>query len=69
MDKRTALQPLSLPSESSHGGREPASCIPCGVCQREIPWSVVLWREGSDYVAYFCGLSCYDWWRDPSDGL
>ena len=50
------LQPPSLQSESSHGLREPASYVPCGVCQHEIPLSAAVWREASDYVAYFCGL-------------
>ena len=69
MDKRTDLQPPSLPSESRHGLPEPASYIPCGVCQHEIPLSAAVWREGSDYVAYFCGLECYDRWRNHSGGL
>jgi Domain of unknown function (DUF3330) len=47
---------------------EPASYVPCGVCQREIPLSAAVWREGSDYVEYFCGLECYDRWRNPSGG-
>jgi Domain of unknown function (DUF3330) len=62
----TQLQPQSLPSESSHGSREAASSVPCGACQREIPLSAAVWREGSDYVAYFCGLECYDRWRNRS---
>jgi hypothetical protein len=62
------LQPPSLPSESSRGLRA-ASYVPCGVCQREIPLSAAVWREGSDYVAYFCGLECYDRWRNRSGGL
>lgn len=45
---------------------EPASHVPCSVCQHEIPWSTAAWREGSDYVAYFCGLDCYDRWRKVS---
>jgi len=55
----TQLQPPNLASES----------IPCSVCQHEIPLSAAVWREGSDYVAYFCGLECYDRWRHQSDGL
>jgi len=37
--------------------------ITCSVCHREIPLSTAMWRESSDYVAYFCGLECYDQWR------
>ena len=55
-------------SESSHGLREPAPAIACGVCHREIPLSTAAWRESSDYVAYFCGLECYDRWRNQEAG-
>jgi hypothetical protein len=33
-------------------------------CRREIPLSTAVWREGSDYVEYACGLDCYDQWRN-----
>src|SRR5262245_6449923 len=69
VDKRTDLQPPNLPSEFSHGLREPVSYVPCSVCQREIPLSAAAWRESSDYVAYFCGFECYDRWRNQSGGL
>ena len=52
----TLIQPPGLSCEST-------SCVPCSVCQHEIPLSTAVWREGSDYVAYFCGLDCYDQWR------
>ena len=68
MDKVTDLHPPNLPSEPSHGLREPASYIPCAVCQREIPLSAAVWRESSDYVAHFCGLECYERWRNQSGG-
>ena len=60
-DCRTAplIQPPGLPDETT-------SCVPCSVCQHEIPWSTAAWREGSDYVAYFWGLDCYDRWRNQS---
>ena len=63
MDNTTDLQLPSLPCDSSNGLCEPASYVSCGVCQHEIPWSVNVWREGSDYVAYFCGLECYARWH------
>lgn len=68
MDKRTDLQPPNPPSESNHGLREPGPYVSCSVCQHEIPLSTAVWREGSDYVAYFCGLECYERWRNPSGG-
>ena len=63
MDKQSALQLQNLLSEASDGLRAPASDITCDVCHREIPLSAAVWRESSDYVAYFCGLECYDRWR------
>ena len=68
-NKSTDPQPPILPGESSRGLHEPAASIPCSVCRHEIPLSVALWRESSDYVAYFCGLECYDRWRNQSGGL
>jgi hypothetical protein len=62
VDKRTDLQPRGLPST------EPASHVSCSVCHHEIPLSAAVWREGSDYVAYFCGLECYERWRNQSGG-
>jgi hypothetical protein len=43
--------------------RETAFHLECSVCHRDIPLSTSLWRESSDYVAHFCGLDCYDKWR------
>jgi len=53
VDKRSDLQLHDQPSD-----------ITCDVCHREIPLSAAVWRESSDYVAYFCGLECYDRWRN-----
>jgi Domain of unknown function (DUF3330) len=47
---------------------EPASHVTCSVCHREIPVPAAVWREGSDYVAHFCGLECYDQWRMQPGG-
>ena len=69
MDERTALQPPSSSSESSHGSGESASYISCSVCQREIPCSAAVSREASDYTEYFCGLDCYDGWRNQCGRL
>lgn len=37
--------------------------VSCEVCMKEIPRSEAKVDEASDYVAYFCGLDCYDKWR------
>ena len=37
--------------------------VPCEVCLKEVPESEAKMAEARDYVAYFCGLECYDKWR------
>lgn len=36
----------------------------CAVCLRQVPRSAAAMDEARDYVAYFCGLDCYDKWVD-----
>ena len=38
--------------------------IACNVCQHDIPVSEALVEEATDYVIYFCGLDCYERWRN-----
>lgn len=38
--------------------------VACEVCLREVPRSEAIVPEAADYVAYFCGLECYEKWRD-----
>ena len=38
--------------------------IPCEVCLKEIPTTEAKTTEGTDYVVHFCGLDCYEQWRD-----
>jgi hypothetical protein len=44
--------------------------VACKTCMREIPISEAIVPEAVEYVAYFCGVDCYDKWRkhpvDPS---
>jgi hypothetical protein len=35
----------------------------CAVCEREVPLSEAVVREATDYMAYFCGLDCFERWR------
>jgi hypothetical protein len=37
--------------------------VACEVCMKEIPRSEATVAEATDYVAYFCGLDCYDKWQ------
>ncbi|QDX80624.1 hypothetical protein B9N43_04810 [Denitratisoma sp. DHT3] len=37
--------------------------VTCEECRKEIPNSAAMVSEVVDYVAYFCGLDCYQEWR------
>ncbi len=41
--------------------------VSCDVCLKEVPKSEAQSPEGSDYVLYFCGLDCYERWRQQKD--
>lgn len=45
------------------GPGESGSIVVCAVCEQEVPLSEAVVSEASDYMAYFCGLECYDRWR------
>lgn len=37
--------------------------VPCEVCLKEVPGSEAVVSEVEDYVAYFCGLDCFEKWK------
>ena len=37
--------------------------VACEVCLKNIPASEAKSEEATYYVAYFCGLDCYDKWK------
>jgi hypothetical protein len=37
--------------------------VSCELCLKEIPRSEAASAEATDYVAYFCGLDCFEKWR------
>lgn len=41
--------------------------IPCEVCLKEIPISEAKMDEANDYVVHFCGLDCYDKWKNENN--
>ena len=41
--------------------------VQCETCLKEIPRSEARSNEASDYVAYFCGLDCYDKWKGEKE--
>lgn len=67
MDRRVDLQPESTVTTVAVG--EPSPPISCAVCHHEIPLSAAVSREASDYVEYYCGLDCYERWRNRSGTL
>ena len=69
MDRRVDLQPESTTGGVADGLNEPAPQISCAVCHHEIPLSAAVSREASDYVEYYCGLDCYERWRNQSSAL
>jgi len=42
--------------------------VACDVCLKEIPRSEAKVEETNDYVAYFCGLPCYEKWQQDTNG-
>lgn len=38
----------------------------CKVCLTEIPITEAIIPEATDYVAHFCGLDCYEKWKNQS---
>ena len=38
--------------------------IPCEICLTEIPNSVIFNAEFDAYVSNYCGLDCYEQWRE-----
>lgn len=37
--------------------------VACDVCLKEVPLSEATIPEALDYVAHFCGLECYEKWK------
>lgn len=52
---------------SSNKPSEPGDTISCDVCFVEIPVSEAKSEEATDYVIHFCGLDCYEKWKNQSE--
>ncbi|KFI22749.1 DUF3330 domain-containing protein [Nitrosococcus oceani] len=39
----------------------------CDVCLKEIPRSEANSAEAEEYVHWFCGLECYEQWRNDKE--
>ena len=40
--------------------------VACEICLKEVPRSEATVREATDYIAYFCGLDCYEKWKSQA---
>jgi hypothetical protein len=38
--------------------------VACEICLREVPRSEAIVPEAADYVVYFCGLECFETWKN-----
>ncbi len=44
-----------------------ANLVACEVCLKEVPIAEAAIAEATDYVAYFCGLDCYEKWQSRGE--
>ena len=38
--------------------------VACEICLKEVPASEATVPEATDYVVHFCGLECYEKWKN-----
>lgn len=38
--------------------------VVCEICLKEVPITEATVPEATDYVAHFCGLECYEKWKN-----
>ncbi|MDO8959461.1 MAG: DUF3330 domain-containing protein [Rhodocyclaceae bacterium] len=38
--------------------------VSCEMCLKEVPLSEAVAPEATDYFVHFCGLECYELWKD-----
>lgn len=41
--------------------------VACSICLKEVPTSEAKSEEALDYVVHFCGLDCYETWKNAQD--
>lgn len=44
--------------------------VACDICLKEVPISEATVPEATDYVVHFCGIECYQKWKqqgEPAD--
>jgi len=63
MQDRRAVRRETIMPDHLHPPVPDDERVACEVCLKEIPRSEATVAEVTDYVAYFCGLDCYDKWQ------
>lgn len=38
--------------------------VTCEICLKEVPITEAVVPEATDYVVHFCGLGCYEKWKN-----
>ena len=46
--------------------KEPKN-VSCNICLSEIPESVAMSSEGDEYTQHYCGIECYEKWREDNE--
>lgn len=41
--------------------------ITCEICLKEVPITEATVPEATDYVVHFCGLECYEKWKNKRE--
>jgi len=52
---------------NEHTENQATETVSCEQCMKDIPRSEARVEEMDDYVVYFCGLDCYDKWRQADE--
>jgi len=58
---------MSNTAENTSTLPEQEQLISCDTCLKSVPLSESSVSEVEEYVAYFCGLDCYDTWVHQND--
>jgi hypothetical protein len=40
--------------------------ISCDICKKEVPLNEAINPETADYIVHFCGLECYEDWKNQN---
>ena len=52
---------------AKHAKTTETSQVSCEMCLKEIPKEAATTPEATDYFVYFCGLDCYEKWKQQAE--